>query len=386
MPEKPQIGLDGHEILIAGQEFRPRQPLIIPGRPGLEWESANRLGLLEPLLGTEDIILLTGRSNPQLAKDIARCLNFSVDFQPYNVFCDGESHVRLKNNVRGKNVYIVQTTARSADGKLSVNDAIMDAILMVRAADKADAEKIRLIIPYFGYSRQDKRNLSREPVSASDVAQMFMDAGANSILTMDIHSGATEGSTKTPMDILYGTAVLLPAIKRLGLDMGNVMVISPDAGGAKRAQRFSELLGLGRDVTVLPKDRQEDNKAEILSFDGRFDGKDLIIPDDIGDTCGTLLGVGEIAKQRGARTVTVVLTHGLFSDDDSKEEPSASKRILQCSGIDRIIVTDTIAQTDEIRNNPKVKIVTVAPLLAEAIKRIHLHQSVSSLIPMPIVA
>jgi ribose-phosphate pyrophosphokinase len=329
------------------------------------------------------MVLLTGRSNPKLAADIARCLNFRLDFQPYNIFCDGEVHIRLGENVRGKNVYIIQSTARSADGKASVNDAIEEVRLMISAARRANAEKIRLIIPYFGYSRQDRRNQSREPVSASDTAQMLMDAGADSILTMDIHSPATEGSTKNPIDILYGNAVLLPAARRLSSDMTNVKVVSPDTGGAKRAQRFSELLGLGRHVTVLIKDRTQDNQAEVQDSGERYDGKDLYIPDDIDDTCGTTIGVGELAKRKGARSVTFFATHGLFSRDSSKRPASASLRLLRSEGVDRVIVTDTVAQTREILENPKVQIVTVAPLLAEAIKRIEMNQSVSSLIPMP---
>jgi ribose-phosphate pyrophosphokinase len=384
MPKEPLIsptGLDARSrIIIANQESRPRQPLILPGHSDLEWESAARLRLLEPLLGTEDMVLLTGRSNPQLARDVARYLNFLPDFQPYEVFQDGESHVKLGENVRGKNVYIIQTTARSADRKLSVNDAIMDAFFMVRAAKKADAEKVRLIIPYFGYSRQDQRNQSRESVSASDVAQMFMDAGAHSLLVMDLHSGPTEGATKNAIDILHGAAVLLPAIGELCLDPERLLIISPDTGGMKRAIRYSQLLGMGKRVSFLPKDRYASNETQVLEHDGSYDGYDVVAVDDMVDTLGSLIEGAEDLKQRGAGRIFAAATHGLFSPN--KQGESAEERLLN-SVVEKVIVTDTVAHADSVRNHPKVEIVSVAQLIAEAIWRIHMHRSVSSLLPTP---
>jgi ribose-phosphate pyrophosphokinase len=395
MPEKiqpttgPDIRAFGDRQFEQASKYSPLvlplHRLLIPNHPDLEQESAVRMGT-EIMLDTDSLVLITGRGNPELADDISKLLRMKIDHQPINVFKDGESHHQLGDNMREKDVIIIQTTARSADGKMSVNDAIMDTYLMTRAAKRAYAAKIRLIIPYFGYSRQDKRNMSREPVSASDVVQMLIGAGADSILTMDLHSGATEGSTPAgePMDILYGSAVLLPEIKRMGLDFNNVVVVSPDAGGTKRAQRYSELLGLGSKIEFLQKDRPADNVAEILGTTGGigcYKDKDILIVDDMADTCRTFVeGTDYLKKVGRARSVTVVVTHGLFSTDEKGVKASDK---ITASGVDRVIVTDTVAQSEEIKNNPKIKIVTVAPLLAEAARRLHTGKSLSKLIPMP---
>lgn len=394
MPKHPELTTGPDTRAFGGTQFEqtskysplvlPSHRLIIPNHPDLEQDSAARMGA-EIMLDTDSLVLITGRGNPELADDISRLLRMKIDHQPVNVFKDGESHHQLGENVREKDVIIIQTTARTPDGP-SVNDNLVDLILMTRAAKRAYADKIRLIIPYFGYARQDKRNMSREPVSASDVVQMLIAAGADSILTMDLHSGATEGSTPAgePMDILYGSAVLVPEIKRMGLDFSNVVVVSPDAGGTKRAQRYSELLGLGSKIEFLQKDRPADNVAEILGTTGErgcYEDKDILIVDDMADTCRTFIEGTDYLKRIGrARSVTVVVTHGLLSTDEHGVKASDK---ITASGVDRVIMTDTIAQSEEVKNNPKIKIVTVAPLLAEATRRLHTGQSLSKLIPMP---
>jgi len=354
----------------------PSRRIEIPGHPDMEKQLMDRLA--EEVLNTDEVSILAGRGNPKLARDIGKILSFDIDMQPINIFYDGESHVRIKDNAREKEVFIIQTIARADEA--NVNDNMIDLLLMIGAAKKASAGMIRVVLPYSGYGRGDKRNQAREPVPAAEFFQLMVAAGANSILTIDMHSGASEGAVPEPIDSLFGSAVLIPAIQKMGIDIDKAIVVSPDAGGLKRAVHYSNLLGIERDAQFMPKMRPEDNKTTLLKdFEGKYNGLDVIIVDDIADTCGTLIGAAEAAKARGAKRVIVAVTHGLFSTD---KDGTASDKIMN-SPIDKVITTDTIVQTNEIKNNPKIEIVTVASLLARALKRVHFGKPVSGLIPDP---
>ncbi len=306
-------------------------------------------------------IILTGRSNPKLAKSIGKLLKHDVH-EPISVFADGETRVMISQNMRRRHVFIIQSTSPP------VNDNIMELMLMADAARRASASEITAVIPYFGYARQDRKEKSRVPISASMVASTLEHAGINSILTVDIHSEQQEGSINSPWDNVYASYSLLPVIKSRKLK--NLVVASPDKGGVVRATGYANLLK-AKGIVIVYKERDINlnDVSSTLTMVGDVRGKDVLIVDDMISTGGTLLNAADFIKFRGAKSVRAAVTHGLFIGD-------ALSKINE-SSIDEVIVTDTIIQRKEIMDNSKIKIVSVAPLLAEAIKRIETGESIS---------
>lgn len=306
-------------------------------------------------------ILLTGRSNPKLAKSIGKILNHVV-YEPISVFSDGETRVAISQNVRRRHVFIVQPTSPP------VNDSIMELMLMADAARRASASEVTAIIPYFGYARQDRKEKSRVPISASVVASALEHSGVNRVLTVDIHSEQQEGFIQCPWDNVYASYSLLPVIKSRKLK--NLIVASPDKGGVIRATGYANLLN-AKGIVIVYKERDINlnDVSSALTMIGDVKGKDVLIVDDIISTGGTLLSAADFIKFRGARSVRAAVTHGLFTGD-------ALSRINE-SSIDEVIVTDTIFPRKEILDNSKIKVVSVAPLLASAIKRIETGESIS---------
>ncbi|MDO8583386.1 MAG: ribose-phosphate diphosphokinase [bacterium] len=308
-----------------------------------------------------EFILLTGRSNPKLAKSIGKILKHEV-FEPISVFADGETRVMIPQNMRRRHVFIIQSTSPP------VNDSIMELILMADAARRASASEITAVIPYFGYARQDRKEKSRVPISASVVASVLEHLGINNILTVDIHSEQQEGSIHCPWDNVYASYSLLPAIKAKKLK--NLIVASPDKGGVVRATGYANLLNAeGIVIVYKERDINLNDVSSTLTMVGDVKGKDVLIVDDMISTGGTLLNAADFIKFKGARSVRAAVTHGLFIGD------ALSK--INKSSIDEIIVTDTILPRKEIIDNPKIKVISVAKLLAEAIKRIETGESIS---------
>jgi len=396
MPKEPlppttgpdTVDFDGRHFTKDPRNFLLLPPLsprglVIPGNPNLERASAVQLGY-EKVLETNDMVIVTGRGNPRLAYEIGQLLLTRIDYQPREVFPSGVSHVVLGGNNREKQTFIIQTTERGSMGT-NVNDNTVDTFQMIDAAQKASSGKIRLIIPAYGHDRGDKRSESREDVPAAKFIDLFIKAGADSILTMDLHSPASEGATPRPVDNLFGSAALLrPTMRYLrerGVDLEDVIVVSPDAGGGKRALHYAGLMGLGEDhVEVLPKNRFATSEVRHLNFNGRFEGKVGVIIDDKFDTCGTLFSADEQLRERGVRMTIGVATHGIFSNRPWQER--TSKKIL-ASPIDHIIVTDTVVAYYDISANPKIEIVPTAPLWASAIRRIYRGEPLSGLLPDP---
>lgn len=312
----------------------------------------------------DDPILLTGKSHVDLARDIAKLLQLEL-FEPISIFSDGEIRVRIAPNMRRRHVFIMQPTAPR------VNDSILEVLFLIDAAKRASAAEISVIIPYFSYSRQDRKEMPRVPISSSVVAQMIEQAGASRIVTIDIHSEQQQGFVQIPWDNLYGSYALLPAIKSENLD--GLVVASPDKGGLLRATGYAKLLeAAGVALVYKQRDVTLNNKSEALAMIGDVKGKNVILVDDMLDTGGTIVHAANYLKNEGAKSIRVAVTHGLFSGNAMKN--------ISDSAIDEVIITDTIEQRSEVANNPKVKIATVAPLIAQAIKRIKSGESISSLI------
>ncbi len=308
-----------------------------------------------------DFLLMTGKSNSKLAHAIGKILKKEVS-EPISVFSDGEIRVRIESNMRRRHVYIIQPTAPRP------NDAIMELLLMIDAAKRGSASEIIAIIPYFGYSRQDRKEMSRVPISASLVASMIEYAGANRILTVDIHSEQEEGFVKIPWDNIYASYTLLPEIKKRKL--ANLVVASPDKGGVVRATGYARLLAAeGIAIVYKERDLNINDTSKALSMVGDVEGKNVLLTDDMLSTGGTLLSAADFIKSRGAKSVRAAVTHGLFSDEALDK--------VDKSTVDEIIVTDTMMLREEVVKHPKTTVVSVAPLLSSAIEHIESGESLS---------
>jgi len=309
----------------------------------------------------KDFILLAGRSNPELAESIAKILHVEVTC-PISIFSDGEIRVRIEPNLRRRKVFIIQATS------MPVNEHIMELALMADAAKRASASEVTAVIPYFGYARQDRKETSRVPISSSAVANLLINAGIDRILTLDIHSEQMEGSIKQPWDNVYGSYSLLPALK--DRKMRNLVVASPDKGGFLRAAGYAKLLEAeGIAIAYKERDLALNNVSETVNIIGEVKDKDVLLVDDMVDTAGTIVHAANFIKNKGARSVRVAATHGILSGDALKK--------INDSAIEEMIITDSIKPREEVASNKKISIVTVAPLLAEAIRRIRTGESIS---------
>lgn len=325
------------------------------------------LDTMHPKPMPNDYTLLTGRANPKLAHAIGKLLKKEED-EPISVFADGETRIAIRQNMRRRHVYIIQPTSPPA------NEHIMELILLSDAARRGSASEIIAVIPYFGYSRQDRKEKSRVPISASIVASILEHAGVDRILTVDIHSEQQEGFIQGPWDNVYASYSLLPVLKKK--KSTHLVVASPDKGGVIRAAGYARLLSAeGLAIVFKERDVDVNDVSETVTMVGDVEGRDVLLVDDIFSTGGTILHAADFLKRHGARTVRAAVTHGIFLG-------SALDRINN-SAIEEIIVTDTIALRDEITKHPKITVVSVAPLLAEAIKRIETGESISSLILKP---
>lgn len=311
-------------------------------------------------------VLLTGTSNLKLAGDVAKNLGKDID-ETISVFADGEKRVIIPENLRKRDVFIIQPTCPPVDS------AIIELLLIIDAAKRSSATEITVVIPYFGYSRQDRKDRPRVPISASLIARLIEFAGADRILTIDIHSEQEPGFVQIPWDNLYGSYSLLPELKKHF--KSNLIVASPDKGGVPKATFYSTLLDAeGIAIIVKERDISKNNHSEALDIIGDVKGRDVLLVDDMIDTAGTITHAAKLIKDRGARSVSAAATHGIFS------EPALSR--IDESPLDFIFTTDTLPLKKEVSQNPKIKVVSVAPLLAEAIKCIHNGDSMSEkLIP-----
>jgi len=308
-----------------------------------------------------NIRIFTGSANPELARKICDHLSLPLGQALVTAFSDGEIRVEIGENVRGRDVFLIQSTCPPA------NHNLMELLIMIDAVKRASARRITAVIPYFGYSRQDRKVAPRVPITAKLVADLISTAGANRILTLDLHVGQIQGFFDIPVDNLYASPIMIPYIRE-NFD-NDLTIVSPDAGGVPRARAYAKRLVAS--LGLIDKRRDAPGKAKAMNLIGEVLGKEVVILDDIVDTGGTLSQAAEVIMQHGARNVNACCTHAVLSGP-------AVQRVTD-SPLSRLVVTDTIPLGDKPRNCPKIVQLPVDHLLARAILNIHQEDSISSL-------
>ncbi|BEH09192.1 MULTISPECIES: ribose-phosphate pyrophosphokinase [Geobacter] len=310
----------------------------------------------------QKIRVFSGNSNRSLAESI--CANLGLPLGKANVktFSDGEVMVEIGENVRGRDTYVVQSTCAPT------NNNLMELLIMMDALKRASAATITAVIPYYGYARQDRKVAPRTPITSKLVADLITTAGADRVVTVDLHAGQIQGFFNIPVDNLYAAPVILEHLKQR-FPENSIVMVSPDAGGTERARAFAKRLGCT--LAVIDKRRTGPNVAEVMHLIGDVTDKTAIILDDMIDTAGTLTQAARALKEHGAKTIYACATHGVLSGP-------AIERINN-SDIEAVVITDTVPLGDKEQQTGKVKVLSVANLLAEAIRRIHEDESVSSL-------
>lgn len=309
----------------------------------------------------ERIRIFSGNSNIALAKKICKTLGVPLGKANVTTFSDGETQVEINENVRGMDVFIIQSTCSP------VNVMCMELLIMIDAMKRASADRITAVVPYYGYGRQDRKVAPRAPISAKLLADLITAAGANRVLSMDLHAGQIQGFFNIPVDNLFATPVLLEYMKKTYLN--NTVVVSPDTGGVERARAFGKRLGAS--LAIIDKRREGPNEAQVMNIIGNVEGKRVIILDDMVDTAGTVVQAANALKNAGALEICVCCTHPVLSG------PALNR--IEGSDIKEVIVTDTIPLNDRAKNCKRIKVLSVAGLLSEAVRRIYYNDSVSSL-------
>ena len=305
--------------------------------------------------------IFSGRSNPTLAEKIVESLGIGLGQLTIKNFADGELWIKFEENIRGTDVFIIQSTNSPAEN-------IMELVLIIDAAVRASANTVTAVIPYFGYGRQDRKDNPRVPISSRVMVDLITATGANRIITMDLHSTQIQGFATIPFDHLYSRMVLQDAINNLELDPKNSVVLSPDVGSARMSQAYAKRLGMH--FALIDKRRYAPNKAQVMHLIGDLKDKHVLIIDDMIDTAGTIVNAANEAKENGAISVTAIATHALLS-------VPAIDRIKE-SNIGKLVVTDTVSIEDE-KKLGNMEIVTVANVFGEAIRRVYDGESVSAL-------
>lgn len=311
-----------------------------------------------------EYIVFTGNANPALATEIAELLHIPLGLADVGKFSDGEVCVEIKQNVRSREVFIIQPTCHPT------NDNLMELIIMADALKRASAERINAVIPYFGYARQDRRvRSSRVAISAKVVVNMLQAVGVTRVLTMDLHADQIQGFFDIPADNIYASPIILADVRSRN-SHEDLLVVSPDVGGVVRARAFAK--GLGCDMAIIDKRRPKPNVSEVMHVIGEIEGRNCIIMDDIVDTAGTLVKAAEVLKDRGAKSVQAYCTHAILSGP-------ALERLEKGHALDQLVVSNTIPLTLEAQQCKKIRVLSVAPLFAETIHRISTGESVMSL-------
>lgn len=307
--------------------------------------------------------LIAGNSNQPLAKAMAEYLGIALTDASIRRFSDNEIFVEVQENVRGQDVFLIQSTSAPA------NDHLMELMITLDALKRASARRVTAVIPYFGYARQDRKPGPRTPISAKLVANLITTAGANRVLSVDLHAGQIQGFFDIPVDHLYARPVIVEDIKQQFGALDNVMVVSPDVGGVVRARSLSGRLGV--DLAIVDKRRDRANASEVMNIIGEVAGRDCILFDDIVDTAGTLCNAAKALMEQGAKSVSAYVTHGVLSG------PAVER--VEKSVLKSLVVTDSIAPAANVQNCKNIRVLSLAPLLAEGIRRIAEETSVSSL-------
>ena len=306
--------------------------------------------------------ILSGTSNQRLSKDISKQLKLKLINTNIKRFADGEIYIEINENIRGNSVFVIQSTSTPA------NDNLMELLLCIDALRRSSAKNITAVIPYFGYARQDRKVAPRTSISAKVVSNLITNAGANRIVTVDLHAGQIQGFFDIPVDNLFTTPLFARYIKKK-FKTKNLVCVSPDVGGVQRTRGLATKIKA--DLAVIDKRRPEPGKSEVMNIIGDVKGKNCIIVDDIIDSGGTIINAVEALKKEGAIDVFVFITHAVLSGEALDK--------IKKSKIKKLIITDTIDNTLKIKNNSKIEVISIAPLMAEAINRISNSTSVSDL-------
>ena len=309
-------------------------------------------------------VLFTGNSNVDLAKKVAK--NLETDLGPMKVgtFSDGEINIEVDENVRGKDTFIIQSTSNPAEKNL------MELVLMVDALKRASARSVTAVIPYFGYSRQDRRVRSaRVPISAKVIADMLSEVGISRIITLDIHSEQIQGFFSFPVDNIYTANIMVKGLLEK-YNVEDLQVVSPDTGGVIRARSVAKTLGV-QDLAIIDKRREKANESEVINLIGDVEGKVCIVPDDLIDTAGTLSNASHALKDKGAKEIIAYITHPVLSGNALEN--------LNNSAIDKLVVSNSIDIGDKSKKCPKIDVFDISPILSEAITRIATGDSISEL-------
>jgi ribose-phosphate pyrophosphokinase len=306
-------------------------------------------------------VVFSGRANPELSASVADHLGLKLGGIKLTNFSDGESYCQILENVRGRDVYVIQPTSQP------VNDNLMELFLILDALKRSSAGRVNAVIPYFGYARQDRKDKPRVPITASLVAQLLQASGINRVLSVDLHAAQLQGFFDVPVDHLFAAPVLVKHIAALGLP--GLTIISPDAGGVERARAYAKRLDAS--LAIVDKRREMANVAEVMNVIGDVEGRNCFVVDDMVDTAGTLCETVNALLKKGAASVHAACSHAVLSG------PAVDR--LNKSGIASLVVTDTIPTRAKREACPKITVLSIAPLIAEAMKRIHEETSVSSL-------
>ncbi len=314
------------------------------------------------------MMIFSGGSNPELAREVADHLGMRLGKVSLDVFANGELYARFDESVRGSDVFVIQSHV-SVPGGLSVNDFLMEQLIMIDALKRASAKRIVAVVPYYGYSRSDKKTLSREPIGAKLIADMYESAGVDRIMSVDLHTGQIQGFFDDPFDHLTALPLLQQWIEENTVVEDRV-IVSPDAGRVRLTEKFSTHLGSPMAILHKRRDPSKHNEAETREVIGHVDGKTCLLIDDMIDTAGTICGAAKLLKERGAKRVIAAATHPLFS--------GPAKERLDDSEIEQVVVTNTLPIPEE-RRSTKLVVLSIAPILASALRAVFEDQSVSEI-------
>jgi ribose-phosphate pyrophosphokinase len=309
----------------------------------------------------DKLAVFSGNSNPQLAKEICSYLKVKLSDAFVSKFSEGEIRVKINENVRGKDVFVIQSTCTNP------NDNLMELLIMIDAMRRSSAQRITAVMPFFGYARQDRKDQPRVPITAKLVANLLTTAGASRVLTMDLHAGQIQGFFDIPVDHLFAIGVFVDYFEKQ--KMKDIVVVSPDVGSIKMARAYAKRMSAG--LAVIDKRRDSPEKTEVMHILGEVKGKNAIVVDDLVATGGSLIEAVQALKQAGTQSIQAAITHGVLSGP-------AIERIDACKELEELVITDSIPLDDK-KKHPRVKVLPVANLLGEAIRRIHFEESISCL-------